>query len=81
MTSAGDASARHELTCGRSPRGLRNRGRGPTAIAGIYGMNFEEMPELQQDWGYPVVLAVIVAACLLLYRAFRRERMALTRRA
>ena len=45
----------------------------PTAIAGIYGMNFENMPELEQDWGYPVVLAVIFAACVLLYRAFRRS--------
>jgi len=45
----------------------------PTAIAGIYGMNFEYMPELEQDWGYPVVLAVIFLACVLLYRAFRRS--------
>jgi magnesium transporter len=45
----------------------------PTAIAGIYGMNFEYMPELEQDWGYPVVLAVIFVACVLLYRAFRRS--------
>lgn len=31
----------------------------PTAIAGIYGMNFEHMPELKTQYGYPVVLAVI----------------------
>ena len=28
----------------------------PTMIAGIYGMNFDDMPELHQVWGYPVVL-------------------------
>jgi magnesium transporter len=43
----------------------------PTAIAGIYGMNFEHMPEL--TWfGYPLVLAVIVLACLALYWRFRK---------
>ena len=45
----------------------------PTMIAGIYGMNFENMPELDQDWGYPVVLAFIATACLLLYRGFRKS--------
>ncbi|MGY1606546.1 MULTISPECIES: magnesium/cobalt transporter CorA [unclassified Geodermatophilus] len=45
----------------------------PTAIAGIYGMNFEFMPELQWRWGYPVVLLVIVTTCVLLYRGFKRN--------
>jgi magnesium transporter len=45
----------------------------PTAIAGIYGMNFEFMPELQWRWGYPMVLLVIVVACLLLHRGFKRN--------
>lgn len=45
----------------------------PTMIAGIYGMNFESMPELEQDWGYPLVLGLIAAACLLLYRGFRKS--------
>jgi magnesium transporter len=45
----------------------------PTAIAGIYGMNFEHMPELDTRYGYPVVLLVIVSACLLLYRGFKRN--------
>jgi magnesium transporter len=45
----------------------------PTAIAGIYGMNFEFMPELQWRWGYPMVLLVIVVACSLLYRGFKRN--------
>jgi magnesium transporter len=44
----------------------------PTAIAGIYGMNFENMPELKTEYGYYVVLAVIAAVCTLLYIRFRR---------
>ncbi|ABD09674.1 magnesium and cobalt transport protein CorA [Frankia casuarinae] len=45
----------------------------PTAVAGIYGMNFDHMPELRQTWGYPAVLAVITTICLFLYRAFKRN--------
>ncbi|GAA3248978.1 magnesium/cobalt transporter CorA [Nonomuraea helvata] len=45
----------------------------PTMIAGIYGMNFDFMPEIHQVWGYPAVLAVMVAACVLLHRGFRRN--------
>ncbi|TFV83497.1 magnesium/cobalt transporter CorA [Blastococcus sp. CT_GayMR20] len=45
----------------------------PTAIAGIYGMNFEFMPELQWRWGYPLVWLVILSACFLLYRGFKRN--------
>jgi magnesium transporter len=45
----------------------------PTAIAGIYGMNFEFMPELQWRIGYPLVLLVIIGSCLLLYRGFKRN--------
>jgi magnesium transporter len=45
----------------------------PTAIAGIYGMNFEYMPELRWRWGYPLVLLVIVTSCVLLYRGFKRN--------
>ncbi|HEU5142680.1 MAG TPA: magnesium and cobalt transport protein CorA [Solirubrobacterales bacterium] len=44
----------------------------PTMIAGVYGMNFEQMPELEWRFGYPAVLAVIAVVCLLLYRRFRR---------
>ena len=44
----------------------------PTAIAGIYGMNFEFMPELKWRLGYPAVLVLIVVICSLLYRRFRR---------
>ncbi|TDD52586.1 magnesium/cobalt transporter CorA [Nonomuraea terrae] len=45
----------------------------PTMIAGIYGMNFDFMPETKQVWGYPAVLAVMVTACVLLHRGFRRN--------
>lgn len=45
----------------------------PTAIAGIYGMNFEHMPELSATWGYPAVLLLMVIICGLLFRAFRRN--------
>jgi magnesium transporter len=44
----------------------------PTMIAGIYGMNFRHMPELSWRYGYPAVLAVILIACGLLHRGFRR---------
>jgi magnesium transporter len=44
----------------------------PTAIAGIYGMNFDNMPELRTRYGYFVVVGVIVATCILLYRRFRK---------
>ena len=45
----------------------------PTAVAGIYGMNFENMPELQWVWGYPAVLLLMTTVCTLLYRTFRRN--------
>ncbi|WP_342319713.1 magnesium and cobalt transport protein CorA [Corynebacterium mayonis] len=45
----------------------------PTMIAGIYGMNFEYMPELGWRWGYPVVLATMFAVILLMYRWFRKK--------
>ena len=43
-----------------------------TAFAGIWGMNFAHMPELDWQYGYPAALAVITTACLLLYRRFKR---------
>jgi magnesium transporter len=46
----------------------------PTAIAGIYGMNFEHMPELKTDYGYFVVLGIIVGLCSILYWRFRKAR-------
>ncbi|SMH35897.1 magnesium/cobalt transporter CorA [Azospirillum agricola] len=44
----------------------------PTAIAGLYGMNFEHMPELHWRYGYPAVLAVIAVVCGALFVRFRR---------
>jgi magnesium transporter len=44
----------------------------PTAIAGVYGMNFEHMPELHWRYGYFVTLGVMVAFCSLLYAGFKR---------
>jgi len=43
-----------------------------TALAGIWGMNFEHMPELKWQFGYPAALVVIAVVCVLLYRRFRR---------
>ena len=43
-----------------------------TAMAGIWGMNFEHMPELRWTYGYPLALGLIAAAAVLLYRRFRR---------
>ncbi len=45
----------------------------PTAIAGIYGMNFEVMPELKWRYGYFLVVAVILIACVFLYSRFKRS--------
>ncbi|WP_406830908.1 magnesium/cobalt transporter CorA [Pedococcus sp. KACC 23699] len=45
----------------------------PTMIAGIYGMNFDNMPELSWKYAYFVVLAVMAGSCGSLYRAFRRS--------
>jgi magnesium transporter len=45
----------------------------PTAIAGIYGMNFDHMPELHWSFGYPLVIAVMAVACVLLFRRLRRS--------
>ena len=46
----------------------------PTAIAGIYGMNFKNMPELEHPWGYPVVMTVILLLCAYLFWRFRKSR-------
>ena len=45
----------------------------PTMITGIYGMNFDHMPELKSQYGYPVVLLGIAAVCCMMYRGFRRN--------
>ncbi|MFF0815444.1 magnesium and cobalt transport protein CorA [Rhodococcus sp. NPDC003318] len=45
----------------------------PTMVAGIYGMNFEHMPELQWTYGYPAVVGGVVAVCAGLFVTFRRN--------
>jgi magnesium transporter len=45
----------------------------PTAIAGIYGMNFEHMPELTWTFGYPLVLLVIAGLCAYIYSRFKKS--------
>ena len=45
----------------------------PTAIAGIYGMNFEHMPELTWTLGYPLCLLVIAALCFYTYTRFKKS--------
>jgi magnesium transporter len=45
----------------------------PTAIAGIYGMNFDHMPELHWTFGYPLVLGVMAVVCVVLFRRLRRS--------
>ncbi|MEU3617309.1 magnesium/cobalt transporter CorA [Streptomyces sp. NPDC006872] len=45
----------------------------PTMIAGIYGMNFDHMPELHWLWSYPAVIALLAVLEVLLYRLFKRR--------
>ncbi len=44
----------------------------PTVLFSLYGMNFKFMPELQSDWGYPMVLGITGFSCFLLYRKLKR---------
>jgi magnesium transporter len=44
----------------------------PTMVFGLYGMNFEHMPELKWTYGYPAVIVAVLAVCALLYRTFKR---------
>jgi len=43
----------------------------PTMVFGLYGMNFKHMPELNWQYGYPLIVAVTLTLCALLYRKFR----------
>ncbi|NDZ81495.1 magnesium/cobalt transporter CorA [Streptomyces sp. SID10853] len=45
----------------------------PTMVAGIYGMNFEHMPELKWTWAYPAVIALMAAVVFALHRQFKRR--------
>jgi magnesium transporter len=42
-------------------------------IAGIYGMNFANMPELHWIYGHPMAIAVMTTACTLLFLGFKRS--------
>jgi magnesium transporter len=44
----------------------------PTLIAGIYGMNFKHMPELNWPWGYPMALAIMATIDTVLWLRFRK---------
>jgi magnesium transporter len=44
-----------------------------TAIAGVYGMNFEYMPETTWKYGYPMIMLFMFGAVVGLYRLFRRS--------
>ena len=44
-----------------------------TFIAGVYGMNFENMPELSWTFGYPVALGLMVATSVTLYLVFKKR--------
>ena len=46
----------------------------PTAVAGLYGMNFDRMPELHWRYGYLGALAFIAVVCTVLYIGFKRAR-------
>ena len=45
-----------------------------TFIVGIYGMNFDFMPELSKKWGYPAVLIIMVIITITIYQWFKRKR-------
>ncbi|MFI1014379.1 magnesium and cobalt transport protein CorA [Streptomyces sp. NPDC020965] len=45
----------------------------PTMVCGMYGMNFDHMPELRWTYGYPLVVGVMATACLVIHRSFRRN--------
>ncbi|NEA63201.1 magnesium/cobalt transporter CorA [Streptomyces sp. SID12488] len=45
----------------------------PTMVAGIYGMNFDHMPELRWVWSYPALIAAMAVVEVLLYRMFKRR--------
>ena len=46
----------------------------PTMIAGIYGMNFDHMPELSWKYGYLLALGIMTSACGMLWRAFKKSK-------
>ena len=47
--------------------------RPPTLVASVYGMNFEDMPELKWLYGYPIALGLMIVSAVLPYWFFRRK--------
>ena len=45
----------------------------PSFVAGVYGMNFERMPELQWSYGYPMAIGMMAATAALMYGIFKRK--------
>ncbi|MFF9120906.1 magnesium/cobalt transporter CorA [Streptomyces massasporeus] len=45
----------------------------PTMLAGIYGMNFEHMPELRWVWSYPALIALMAVLEIMVFRLFKRR--------
>jgi magnesium transporter len=45
-----------------------------TFLAGVYGMNFKHMPELDWPWGYPLILVVMAFVAILMLTLFRRKK-------
>jgi magnesium transporter len=45
----------------------------PTAVCGVYGMNFDYMPELRWRFGYPLVIGVILVTCFTIHRTLKRN--------
>ncbi|MDG4857291.1 magnesium and cobalt transport protein CorA [Streptomyces sp. T-3] len=45
----------------------------PTMVCGVYGMNFEHMPELKWTYGYPLIVGLTAVVCFLVHRNFRRK--------
>ena len=46
----------------------------PAAVAGIYGMNFEHMPELHGKYSYYILIGTVVVVCVVLYRYLKKVR-------
>lgn len=46
----------------------------PTLIASIYGMNFDFMPELHNEWGYPAAIILMILSSLLILLFFKRKK-------
>jgi magnesium transporter len=45
-----------------------------TFLAGVYGMNFRYMPELEKQWGYPAILLIMFAVCIFMFAYFKRKK-------